>query len=325
MLDPTRFSDPDRTNSSYYYCGTADNGGVHTNSGVPNKAYALMVDGGTFNGYTIAAVGIEAASAVQYRANEYKLVSSSKIYDNYLALLQSCNELYGGTSAICLNIKKATEAVKMYGPVCGAGGGATATPVGGGPTATPTPTRTPGPTTPTPIPGGQLVNGGFESGRNVGWSESSTRGYAIVTTGTSHAGSWRAWHGGANSETSEISRATECPAPAGRWSTGIASARRIPAATTTAMCAPTRPRSGPTTCARARHRQPGRKVRSAWRLTRGRPSPSASAPPPTSSLISSFYIDDVSVSAALQGVTDPNGMDGEQLTSPSRSRLRRWE
>ena len=154
MMDPTRFSDPDRTDSTYYYCGTADNGGVHTNSGVPNKAYALMVDGGTFNGYTVAAVGIDAASAVEYRANEYKLVSSSKMYDNYLALLQSCNELYGGTSATCLNIKKATEAVKMNGPVCGAGGGATATPVGGGPTATPTPTRTPGPTpTPTLNPG----------------------------------------------------------------------------------------------------------------------------------------------------------------------------
>ena len=91
MLDTTRFSDPDRTDSSYYYCGTSDSGGVHTNSGVPDQAYALIVDSGTFNGYTVSAVGIEAASAVKYRANEYKLVSSSKIYDNYLALLPSCD------------------------------------------------------------------------------------------------------------------------------------------------------------------------------------------------------------------------------------------
>ena len=34
--------------------GTADEGGVHTNSGVDNHAYALMVDGGTYNGQTIS-------------------------------------------------------------------------------------------------------------------------------------------------------------------------------------------------------------------------------------------------------------------------------
>ena len=315
MMDPTRFSDPDRTDSSYYYCGTADNGGVHTNSGVPNKAYALMVDGGSFNGYTIAAVGIEAASAVQYRANEYKLLSSSKMYDNYLALLQSCNELYGGTSAICLNIKKATEAVKMNGPVCGAGGGATATPVGGGPTATPTPTRTPGPT-PTPIPGGQLVNGGFESGRNVGWSESSTRGYAIVTTGTSHAGSWRAWHGGANSETSEISQSYRVPSTGGTlfyWYR-ISSSDScgydygyVRANTTTLrtynLCSSTASTTW-TQGSISLAAYAGQTITLRFRATTD------------SSLVSSFYIDDVSVSAALQGVTDPNGMDGEQQTKP---------
>ena len=32
---------------------TSDNGGVHTNSGVNNKAAYLMVDGGTFNGQTV--------------------------------------------------------------------------------------------------------------------------------------------------------------------------------------------------------------------------------------------------------------------------------
>ena len=44
-----------------YYCGTGDNGGVHTNSGVANKAFALMVDGGSFNGYTVDAIGLDQA------------------------------------------------------------------------------------------------------------------------------------------------------------------------------------------------------------------------------------------------------------------------
>ena len=43
--------------SPLYYPGADDNGGVHTNSGINNKAAYLMVDGGTFNGQTIAAPG----------------------------------------------------------------------------------------------------------------------------------------------------------------------------------------------------------------------------------------------------------------------------
>ncbi|MER2599813.1 MAG: M4 family metallopeptidase [Caldilineales bacterium] len=157
MMDPTRFGDPDKTSSANMVCSSSDNGGVHTNSGVPNKAYALMVDGGTFNGYTVTAIGIDAASAVQYRTNEYKLTSSSNFYNNYLALLQSCAELYGAGSATCGSVKNAAEAVEMHKAVCGSGGGPTATPAGTTtpPPATNTPTNTPIPATPTatPLPG----------------------------------------------------------------------------------------------------------------------------------------------------------------------------
>lgn len=123
MLDPTRFGDPDKTTSSYYYCGTGDYGGVHTNSGVPNKAFALMVDGGTFNGYSVDAIGMDAAAAIEYRTNNTILTSSSKFYDNYTGLINSCGALYGSSSATCASVKNALNAVVMYGPVCGTGGG----------------------------------------------------------------------------------------------------------------------------------------------------------------------------------------------------------
>ena len=58
--DPTEFTDPpglrsmadpaeygDRDHYSERYRGTDDNGGVHTNSGIPNHAYYLLVNGGT--------------------------------------------------------------------------------------------------------------------------------------------------------------------------------------------------------------------------------------------------------------------------------------
>lgn len=137
MMDPGRFGDPDRTNSSNYYCGSGDSGGVHINSGVPNKAFALLVDGGSFNGKTITSIGMDAAAAINYRTNEVYLTSSSNFLANYNQLIRSCGDLYGSTSNTCTQVRNALEAVRMNGSICGSGG-ATPTPGGGGsPTATP--------------------------------------------------------------------------------------------------------------------------------------------------------------------------------------------
>ena len=52
MWNPTCYGDPGKVTDAEYKCDPtgADAGGVHSNSGVPNHAYALVVDGGTFNG-----------------------------------------------------------------------------------------------------------------------------------------------------------------------------------------------------------------------------------------------------------------------------------
>jgi uncharacterized repeat protein (TIGR01451 family) len=53
--------DPDRMSllcTSDAQCNfTNDSGGVHTNSGIPNKAHYLMASGGTFNGFTVGGMG----------------------------------------------------------------------------------------------------------------------------------------------------------------------------------------------------------------------------------------------------------------------------
>ena len=46
----------------------ADSGGVHINSGIPNHAYALMVDGGSYNGRTVTGIGLAKAAKIRYRA-----------------------------------------------------------------------------------------------------------------------------------------------------------------------------------------------------------------------------------------------------------------
>ena len=45
MINPIAFGDPDHY--SIRFTGTGDNGGVHINSGIPNHAFYLAVDGGT--------------------------------------------------------------------------------------------------------------------------------------------------------------------------------------------------------------------------------------------------------------------------------------
>jgi len=61
-----------------------------------------------------------------------------------------------------------------------------------------------------PLPLSPLVNGDFESGSGVGWSEFSTHGWPIVlNTGfpgsvTPHSGAWAAWLGGGDSDISYI-------------------------------------------------------------------------------------------------------------------------
>ncbi len=116
MKDPTLFGDPDRMTSPYYYHGSNDNGGVHTNSGVNNKAVYLMTDGDTFNGYTITGLGITKVAKIYYEAQANILTSSSDYLALYSALYQACNNLVGTsgiTAADCTEVREATLATEM--------------------------------------------------------------------------------------------------------------------------------------------------------------------------------------------------------------------
>ncbi|QRR01142.1 M4 family metallopeptidase [Dyadobacter sandarakinus] len=68
MWDPTCFGNPGKVSDPQYWCGNGDFGGVHLNSGVINHAYALLVDGGTYNGQTITGIGLTKAAHIFWRA-----------------------------------------------------------------------------------------------------------------------------------------------------------------------------------------------------------------------------------------------------------------
>lgn len=93
MWDPPCKGDPGNVSGPDYFCGTGDSGGVHINSGVPNKAYAFLVDGGTFNGYTIPAIGFTKAAHVFWRAQSLYLTATSDFVDLADGLEASATDL----------------------------------------------------------------------------------------------------------------------------------------------------------------------------------------------------------------------------------------
>ncbi len=116
MSNPTLYSDPDKMTSSYYACGTSDNGGVHTNSGVGNKLVYLLVDGGSFNGQTVTIIGMTKTAKIYYEAATNMLTSGSDYADLATGLSQACQSLIGTasiTSSDCQQVDSAIQAVEM--------------------------------------------------------------------------------------------------------------------------------------------------------------------------------------------------------------------
>lgn len=123
MSNPPTYGDPDKMTSSWYQYGDLgnlayyDNGGVHTNSGINNKAAYLMTDGDTFNGYTITGLGINKVAAIYYEVQTHLLTSGSNYKDLYYALHQACVNIVGGSAGVtladCGEVQKALDAVEM--------------------------------------------------------------------------------------------------------------------------------------------------------------------------------------------------------------------
>lgn len=96
MWNPNCNGDPGSVlDASNYYCGTGDAGGVHTNSGVPNHLYALLVDGGTYRGYTISSIGFLKAAHLWWRAQSVYLTPTSDFSNFADALESSLHDLIG--------------------------------------------------------------------------------------------------------------------------------------------------------------------------------------------------------------------------------------
>ena len=114
MENPLAFGDPDHYSARYR--GSADSGGVHTNSGIVNQAFYLAIEGGTNRTSGMRVTGVGAANREQiervfYHAFVYKLTRRSSFHSARVATIQSGRELYGNESATVRAITDAWTAV----------------------------------------------------------------------------------------------------------------------------------------------------------------------------------------------------------------------
>lgn len=118
MSDPPLYNQPDRLHSPLYFPPPAipddqnDQGGVHTNSGVGNKLAYLLADGGTFNGRTVAALGLGRVADLFYHANVAILTPASGWADLFHALRLSALDL-GWSGLDRANLDQACMAVEI--------------------------------------------------------------------------------------------------------------------------------------------------------------------------------------------------------------------
>ena len=177
LSNPPAYGDPDVVGGPNYVAPVAnptqanDYGGVHSNSGIPNKMFYLLVSGGTHNNIAVTAfnptlaTSADQAAALMYLANTGGYFTSTTDFTQARTqTLAACSALYPGDNAKYASVQNAWAAVGVGNPASN-------------------------PASYTTIP----YSTGFESGSlDAFWSTASTSdGRVLVTTANApHAGSY---------------------------------------------------------------------------------------------------------------------------------------
>jgi bacillolysin len=114
MENPALYGQPDHY--SKRFLGTADNGGVHINSGIANQAFYLAIEGGTNRTSGIQVQGVGASNREQiekvfYRGFAQLMGSSANFSMARSITLQAAVDLYGLNSASYNAVRDAWTAV----------------------------------------------------------------------------------------------------------------------------------------------------------------------------------------------------------------------
>ncbi len=124
LSNPHNNSDPDTygTSDPYWFdvvnCTPQWNNdwcGVHTNSGVGNKWFYLLSDGGVHNGITVGGIGVQNAMKVVHQANAFYWTENSTYEEAAFGTISAASDL-DTTFAWTIQVSKAWEAVGIYAP-----------------------------------------------------------------------------------------------------------------------------------------------------------------------------------------------------------------
>lgn len=105
MRNPGVYGQP--ASASQYVCTSTDEGGVHTNSGIPNKVYANLVD----------ALGRSQAEQVRYRAQTTYLTPQSGFADARAAFVSAAGDVGASTTAVA-NAWQSQGVTSTWAPSC---------------------------------------------------------------------------------------------------------------------------------------------------------------------------------------------------------------
>jgi Zn-dependent metalloprotease len=116
MSNPNAFSQPDTYHGTFWQTAGGDNGGVHTNSGVGNFMYYLLVTGGSGtndigSAFNVQGIGIAEAEQIIYRTETVYLTTNSQYADWRTACINAATDLYGASSNEVKQVKNAWYAV----------------------------------------------------------------------------------------------------------------------------------------------------------------------------------------------------------------------
>lgn len=118
MSNPSLYGDPDHYSRYRRLPNTpaGDNGGVHTNSGIPNNAFYLSIEGGVNRTSGLSVQGVGGANREQiekvfYRAFTTLLPASATFSTARIATIQAARDLYGTGSAPERAVTQAWDAV----------------------------------------------------------------------------------------------------------------------------------------------------------------------------------------------------------------------
>ena len=121
MADPNLNNDPDTYLGQFWYSGTADQGGVHTNSGVQNFWFYLLSEGGVGtndNGdvYNVQGIGIEEAGNITFRSLTTYMTANSGYAEARANSILAATDLFGACSPELIAVTNAWYAVGVGAP-----------------------------------------------------------------------------------------------------------------------------------------------------------------------------------------------------------------